>query len=266
VTVDDEPFTGRVNAISWTGGDGLEDVPILAAVPGASQNVGSRGIRYPKINDSPNGRLARRPKVQTGRHARRCIDDDDAMADKCWKDRPHPCHTDRQPQPPAGPSAMNGYGGRVGADQPGHGITSPRSVSERADGGECDEQLSSSILAAVSPGLARWLSRLRLGRGVNQPSRSVLPARADRRLHERRPTNECPASHARFDRLAGLGQSRPHGVGDLPETAATKKLQRFGQDGSDIRFGPHVLRVGWPARQAQALKAGVRNISGNETG
>jgi hypothetical protein len=98
MTVDDEPFPGRVNAISWTGGDGLEDVPVLAIVPGASLNVGPREIRYPKINDSPNGRFARGPKIQTGRHARRCIDDNDAMADKRWKDRPHPHHTEQQPQ------------------------------------------------------------------------------------------------------------------------------------------------------------------------
>jgi len=98
MTVDDEPFTCRINAISWTGGDGLEDVPVLAVVPGAFLNVGPREIRYPKINDSPNGRFARGPKIQTGRHARRCVDDDDAMADKRWKDRPHHHHTERQPQ------------------------------------------------------------------------------------------------------------------------------------------------------------------------
>jgi hypothetical protein len=98
VTVDDEPFTGRVNAISWTGCDGLEDVPILAVVPGAFLNVGPRKIRYPKINDLPNGGFSRGPKIQTGRHARRCIDDDDAMADKRWKDRPQTHHTERQPE------------------------------------------------------------------------------------------------------------------------------------------------------------------------
>ena len=78
----DQPFTSRVYAISWAGSNGLEDVPILAAISGASLNIGPRVIRYPKINDSPNGGLARGPEIQTGRHARRCVDDDDAMADK----------------------------------------------------------------------------------------------------------------------------------------------------------------------------------------
>jgi len=97
VTVDNEPFTGRVNAISWTGCDGLEDVPILAAISGASLNIGPRVIRYPKVNDSPNGGLARGPEIQTGRHARRYVDDDDAMADNRWKDRPHSHQAERQP-------------------------------------------------------------------------------------------------------------------------------------------------------------------------
>ena len=155
--------------------------------------------------------------------------------------------------------AMSGCGGRVGTDQLGHGITSSRSGSERADEGECDEQLSSSISAAISPGLARGLSRLRLGRAANQLFRSVLPARVDLRSHERPRLSECLASHARFDRLAGLRQSRRRGVDDLPETAATKQLQRFDRDGSGICFVPHALRVGWPARQstgAQGWSAG----------
>ena len=160
---------------------------------------------------------------------------------------------------------MSGSGGRVGTDQLGHGITSSRSGSERADGGECDEQLSSSISAAISPGLARGPSRLRLGRAANQPFRSVLPARADLRSHERPRLSECLASHARFGRLPGPGQLRRHGVDGPPETAATKQLQRFDRDGSGIRFGPHALRVCWQARQStnaqgwSAERIGKRN-------
>ena len=149
---------------------------------------------------------------------------------------------------------MSGSGGRVGTDQPGHGITSSGCGSERAGGGECDEQLSSSISAAISPGLARGPSRLRLGRAANQPSRSVLPARADLRSHERPRPSECLASHARFGRLPGPGQLRRHGVDDLPATAATKQHQRFDQDGSGIRFVPLAHRVGWPARQSRGAQ------------
>jgi len=153
-----------------------------------------------------------------------------------------------------GPRATSGCGGRVGTDQPRHGITQSSSGSERAGGGECDERLSSSISAAISPGLVRGLSRLRLGPATHQPSRSVLPARADLLWHERPRPSECLASHARFDRLAGLGQSRRPGVDDLPETSATKQLQRFDRDGSGIHFVPHALRVGWPARRSKGAQ------------
>ena len=54
-SIDDEPFTRRVNAVSWSGDNGLEDVPVFAAVPGASPHIIARGGRNAKIDELPHG-------------------------------------------------------------------------------------------------------------------------------------------------------------------------------------------------------------------
>jgi hypothetical protein len=88
-TIDDEQRSGCIDSITGTRGDGFEDVPILTVSAGTRQDILLRTTRNTEINDSPHGGLDCASDVQARRDTRRCVDDNDAMAEKGWKDRPH---------------------------------------------------------------------------------------------------------------------------------------------------------------------------------
>ena len=85
LAIDYEPVASRVDAIFWARRDGFENVPILAGVAGTSAHVITGRRRNAKIHEFADGWFIRRAQIQAGCDARRCVDDDHALADDGWK-------------------------------------------------------------------------------------------------------------------------------------------------------------------------------------
>ncbi len=132
MTVDDEPRSGGIDPIPWTGGDGFEDIPVGAVLAGPVLNIMLCALRNAKINDLAHCGLDRGSHVQARRHARRSIDDDDALAKVNWKDRPQPHQTNGNLQPPTRPHATRRNGKYDRMVQVRHGIVLPTIESESA--------------------------------------------------------------------------------------------------------------------------------------
>lgn len=62
-TIDDERRSGRIHSISGTGGDGFEDVPVLAVLACASLDIRPRAIWNAEINNSSHRGLDRAPHI-----------------------------------------------------------------------------------------------------------------------------------------------------------------------------------------------------------